>query len=99
MSSNYFDELDEAIKEESQRSGGIIALKTVEVGYKIYATNEALRQNAPAGKTLTQGMTFFPAGTSKADREKAKNAAKSFAAQVGSREPRNLCIRILCHMQ
>lgn len=95
--SDYFDELDQAVAEESSSGGGILALTRVDVGFKIYATNTQLSENSPAGKTpYSQAMTFFPTGPDKASREKALEAAKSFAVQVGAKPPRGLSVQMIC---
>lgn len=88
--SNFWSEFDEAVAEESKGSGGIIALTTVEAGYKVYVTNSDL----PKGKT--QADTFFPAGPDKASRAKAKAEAVAFASALGKKEPTSLSIRMTC---
>ena len=98
--SDYFDELDQAVAEESSSGGGILALTRVDVGFKIYATNTQLSENSPAGKTpYSQAMTFFPTGPDKASREKALEAAKKFATAVGAKPPNGLSVQMICYKE
>lgn len=91
--SNFWDEFDNAVEEESKGGGGLIALTRVEAGYKVYVANSEL----PVGKS--QADTWFPAGPDKDSRAKAREQAVTFAKALGVREPTSLSVKMTCQRE